>query len=163
MRSKLNRFRFTTAFRERGDRIGVWLTHATREAAPDVLFVSAALPTPERLRQQSLRLAARWSHVSLLRDCTSSIVRPRRGAVKTVALCPCDPITAHRAGRFSRIGEPGGRSQPTGAIASRRGHRDQQAYCCNVQTLDQTHQVDLRPVSDAAMARCCNDKIGLDE
>jgi hypothetical protein len=30
-------------------------------------------------------------------------------------------------------------------------------------TLDQAHQVDLRPVSDAAMARCWNDKIGLDE
>ena len=30
-------------------------------------------------------------------------------------------------------------------------------------TLDHSHQIDLRPVSDAAMARCCNDKIGLDE
>ena len=27
-------------------------------------------------------------------------------------------------------------------------------------TLDQVHQVDLRPGSDAAMARCWNDKIG---
>ena len=28
-------------------------------------------------------------------------------------------------------------------------------------TLDQAHQVDLRPVSDAAMARCWNDKMAL--
>ena len=48
-----------------------------------------------------------------------------------------------------------GRPQPAErrAIASRRGHRDQQALLLQRSTLDQAHQVDLRPVSDAAMAR----------
>ena len=46
-------------------------------------------------------------------------------------------------------------------MASRQGHRDQKAYCCNVRRSIKRIKFDLRPVSDAAMARCWNDKMAL--
>jgi hypothetical protein len=57
------------------------------------------------------------------------------------------------------------------AVASRREESDSEStrsprstsLLLQRSTLDQAHQVDLPPVSDAAMARCWNDKIGLDE